>query len=109
MLFRSAKAENREEVTKAYVSAIGTYLEERDKQRDKIIIAQAIEGEKSRLESLARRAAGLGEKPSDAPPARPPSGGGSRPRPDSEVLLDPKTPVAELDKILKRRESGVRQ
>lgn len=102
-----AKAENREEVTRVYASTLGSYLEERDKHRDKVIITQALAKEQSRLEQLARKAAGLA--PAGSPPARPPSGSGGATKTDAEILLDSRTSVAELANIIKRRESGDRR
>jgi hypothetical protein len=94
-----AAAETREEVTKAYTTAFATYLEERDKVRDKAIVGAALAKEQKRLEAAARKAAGLTERAENrqngSPPARPPGGGGSS-RSVEEELKDPRTPVSRL-------------
>ena len=101
-----SRADNREAVDKAYAAAINSYLEERDKLRDKVIIAR----EKQRLELEARRAAGLTAKADQrsnrTPPARPTGAAARGGRDEREVLVDPTTPIAEIEKIRKRQLSG---
>ena len=76
-----ARAENREEVTKAYSKALTSYLEERDKLRDKQITTATIATESKRLEEAARKAAGLTERAevrnNSKPPIKPIGAGGA--------------------------------
>ena len=99
-----ARAQSREDVTRAYAASLNTYLEERDKLRDAVVVATAIASEKKRLETEARKAAGLTDRATtrdgQAPPVRKVGGAGDGARPEAEVLMDPKTPINELQKML---------
>jgi hypothetical protein len=76
-----ATARTPEDLLKANATAVNTYLEERDKLRDKKIIADALAKESKRLESAARKAAGLTDKATTrdgkSPPAKPSGAAGS--------------------------------
>lgn len=107
----AGRAKSSDEITKAYASAVGSYLEERDKMRDKVIIAQAIQAEKERLEGLAKKAAGLSDRAdkrsTQGAPVRPQGRGATAgSRTDAEILADPTTPISELEKIRARQQAG---
>lgn len=81
-------------------------LTARDKIRDAAIVKVALDKERERLDSLAKKAAGVSaranEREKGAPPASV-SGSGSAGRTDSEILADPKTPVSVLQEIRTRQ------
>lgn len=99
-----ARAGTSEEAAKVYADALGSYLEERDKIRDQIVVQAALSKESKRLEDEARKAAGLttraDSRSGQAPPVRPTGAGGGDRRPEGEILGDPKTPIQDLQKML---------
>jgi len=103
-----AQAKSPDDILKANATAINTYLVERDKLRDKRIIAEALDKESKRLETAARKAAGLTDKASNrdgkSPPAKPSGAAGTGERKSVEQeLVDPNTPIARLAELRGRK------
>jgi len=110
---RVARSSTPEEVRKSYADALNSYLEERDKRRDKIIIDAAIAKEQKRLESVARKAAGLTDKAeqrrNNAPPAKPAGAAGAGAKTIEEekaILRDPSSPIQLVKEIRDRHKKA---
>lgn len=97
-----AKANSSEAVSTAYTEALTAYLTERDRLRDPVIVKAALASESKKLETAARKAAGLSERADTraggAPPVRP-AGSAARGKSIEEELADPRTPVSRLEEI----------
>lgn len=106
-----AAAKSRDDILKANAAAINTYLEERDKLRDKKVVAEALAKESTRLETAARKAAGLSDKAASrgtkSPPAKPSGAAGAGDsRTEEEILTDPRTPINVITEIRARQKAG---
>src|SRR5437667_544116 len=70
-----SNASSTADVSRAYSTAFGSWLEERDKLRAQQIVKAALDKEGKRLEEVARKAAGLenkaGQRNNSRPPAKP--------------------------------------